>query len=66
MESALEQKSLKSQMKQANRLKARFVLIVGEEELAAQKVILREMDKSTQEEVASNKIVKYVESKWEE
>lgn len=46
-----EGKSLKSQMRRAGRLQARFVLILGEEELARQIGQLRDMDAGTQEEV---------------
>jgi histidyl-tRNA synthetase len=43
-------RSLKAQMKQAGRIKARFVLIVGEQELERQEAVLRNMD--TQEQTA--------------
>jgi len=41
-------RSLKSQMKHANRLGARFAVIVGEEELARGQVVLRDLDHSEQ------------------
>lgn len=47
-----EGKSLKSQLRRADKLRARYVLILGEDELARQVVPLRDMDNSTQEEVA--------------
>jgi histidyl-tRNA synthetase len=47
-----EGKSLKSQLRRADKLRARFVLILGEDELARQLAPLRDMDASTQEEVA--------------
>ncbi len=50
-------KSLKAQMKQANRLDARQVLIVGESELASGAVVLRDMDTKTQREIPLNSIV---------
>jgi histidyl-tRNA synthetase len=43
-------RSLKAQMKQAGRLKARFVLIVGEQELDKQEAMLRNMDTQQQSE----------------
>jgi len=46
----MENRSLKSQMKRANRLEAKFVLIVGEDELEKNEVILRDM--TTKEQVA--------------
>jgi len=47
----LEGKSLKSQMKQADRAKARFVLILGEEELAKGEAVLRDMISKEQQQV---------------
>lgn len=47
----LEGKSLKSQMKQADRAKARHVLILGEEELAAGRAALRDMSSKEQRQV---------------
>jgi histidyl-tRNA synthetase len=43
-------RSLKAQMKQAGRLKARFVLIVGEQELEKQEAVLRNMNTQQQSE----------------
>lgn len=45
----LEGKSLKSQMKQADRAKARFALILGEEELAKGEAVLRNMTSKGQQ-----------------
>jgi histidyl-tRNA synthetase len=47
-----EGKSLKSQLRRADKLRARFVLILGEDELARGSAVLRDMDAGTQEEVA--------------
>ena len=46
-----ENKSLKSQMKRANRLDAGRVLIVGESELASGSVVLRDMADKTQRDL---------------
>ena len=46
-----EAKSLKAQMRRADRLKATHVLILGEDELAKGIAILRNMDASSQEEI---------------
>jgi histidyl-tRNA synthetase len=46
-----EGKSLKSQMRRADKLKARYVLIVGKDELTKGKAVLRDMEKKSQEEV---------------
>ena len=45
-----EGKSLKSQMRRADKFNSRFTLIVGEEELAKGLVILKDMDRGEQEE----------------
>jgi histidyl-tRNA synthetase len=47
-----EGRSLKSQMKQANKASARYVLIVGEDELQAGKGVLRNMETQEQEEIS--------------
>lgn len=57
VEGSLSSKSLKSQLRLANRLGARYVLILGEEELAKKKVLLKEMATGKQEEISLNKIV---------
>jgi len=45
-------KSLKSQMKQAGRLAARYALILGDEELASGQAVLRNMGAGTQDSLA--------------
>ncbi|MDH3444946.1 MAG: histidine--tRNA ligase [Deltaproteobacteria bacterium] len=47
-----EGRSLKSQMRRADKLKARSVLIVGDDELQKGKVILRDMASKQQEEIS--------------
>jgi histidyl-tRNA synthetase len=47
-----EGKSLKSQMRKADKMKSPFVLILGEEELKKKQVILRNMATKAQEEIA--------------
>ncbi len=47
-----ERKSLKSQMRRADKLKARYTLILGEEELKRGRAILRNMETKSQEEIA--------------
>src|SRR5512136_969683 len=46
-----EGKSLKSQMRRADKLKARYTLILGEEELRRGKAVLRNMGTKSQEEI---------------
>jgi histidyl-tRNA synthetase len=50
-------KSLKAQMRKAEKSGAKFVVIVGEEEFKNGKVILRDMEKSSQEEMSLSEIV---------
>ena len=52
-----EGRSLKSQLRRADRLRARHVVIVGENELAAGKVQLRDMTEKTQREVATADLI---------
>ena len=52
-----EGRSLKSQLRRADRLRARHVVIVGENELAAGKVQLRDMTEKTQREVAAADLI---------
>ncbi len=47
----LQARSMKAQMKEADREAARFVLLVGDDELASGSVTLRDMDASTEETV---------------
>jgi histidyl-tRNA synthetase len=57
VETEYSTKGLKAQMKRAGRLGARWVLMIGDDELASGKGILRDMEKKVQEEVALNDIV---------
>jgi histidyl-tRNA synthetase len=47
-------RGLKAQMKQADRLRARMVVIIGEEELASGEVTLRDLDASEQWKVSAD------------
>ena len=49
-------RSMKAQMKQANRVQARYVLIFGEDEAARGQVVLRNMATSEQQEIAIDAI----------
>ena len=50
-------RSLKAQMREANRQQARFVLLLGDEELDKQRFSLKLMDKSEQTEVAFDEVI---------
>ena len=58
-----ERKSLKSQMRRADKLKARYALILGEEELKKGKVVLRNMENKSQEEIPIDGIVNVLKEK---
>jgi histidyl-tRNA synthetase len=52
-----EGRSLKSQMKQANKVNARFVLIIGENELEQGQAVLRNMETQEQQDIALNSLL---------
>jgi histidyl-tRNA synthetase len=58
-----EDRSLKALLKQANQMGARFSLIMGENELASRRPILRDMIHSLQEEVALESIAEVLEAR---
>ena len=58
-----EGKSLKSQMRRADKLKARYVLILGEDELKRGKVVLRNMGTKSQEEIPIKDLLITLKSK---
>jgi histidyl-tRNA synthetase len=58
-----EEKSLKSQMRRADKLKARYVLILGEEELKKGRVVLRNMKDKSQEEIPMANLSETLKSK---
>ena len=53
-------RSLKAQLKQANRQQARFVAIIGEDEAAGGNVMLKDMVAGTQELVAASEAVEII------
>jgi histidyl-tRNA synthetase len=59
-----EEKSLKAQMRRADKLGATQVLILGEDELARGVAILRNMDASSQEDIPLKKIVEQLVSRF--
>src|SRR5439155_23695 len=58
-----EARGLKSQMKKADKLGARYVAIMGEDELADDVWTVRDMTASTQERVSDVKLAEYIEEK---
>lgn len=55
-----EGRSLKAQMRRANKFGARYVLILGEDELRRGKVIIRDMEEKSQHEVPLTTVVEQV------
>jgi histidyl-tRNA synthetase len=53
---ARDRRSMKSQMREANRQDARFVLIIGEEELANNQVVVRPLDGGEQSTLARSDV----------
>ncbi|NLY79257.1 MAG: histidine--tRNA ligase, partial [Lysinibacillus sp.] len=53
-------RKLKAQMKSADRLQAKFVIIIGEEELEEGIVVVKQMETGTQEKIAIHEIVNYL------
>jgi histidyl-tRNA synthetase len=58
-----EGRGLKSQMKKADKLRARFVAIRGEDELARDVWIIRDMAGSSQEEVKAGDAARHLQEK---
>jgi histidyl-tRNA synthetase len=54
-------RSLKAQMKSANRANARYVMIIGQEEIEKGRYTLRDMDNQTQNELDLPEIMKIIE-----
>jgi len=56
-------KTLKAQMRKAEKLGAKFVIILGEEEFKSQKVVLKDMEKRSQEEIPLDKLIAELSSR---
>ena len=57
------QRKMKAQMKAADRLQAKFVLILGENELQQQAAAVKEMATGEQQTVAFSELVTYLQGK---
>ncbi len=53
------QRSLKAQMKDANRLKVKYSIIIGDEELSKKQVSIKNMDTGNQETLSIDQVVEY-------
>jgi histidyl-tRNA synthetase len=62
-EMGYDEKSLRSQLRRANKLGAAFALMLGERELATGTVAIKEMQGGEQEEVALDTVIHYLQDK---
>lgn len=58
-----ENKKMKGQLKSADRLQAKFVVIIGDEELEKESVIVKNMETGEQKEVEFQKLISYLQEK---
>lgn len=57
------ERSLKAQMREANKLACRYVIIVGEEEMKSRTAVVKEMTRGTQENVGFENLLSYFDSR---
>ena len=60
---AFGERSLKSQLREANRLDARLVIIIAEHELAANALTIKDLRDGTQEEIPSAQLIEHLAAK---
>ncbi|MGQ9818502.1 MAG: histidine--tRNA ligase [Candidatus Kapaibacteriales bacterium] len=60
----LNNRSLKAQLREANKNSVKFVLILGQLELSKKEVILRNMENSTQEKIPLDSIIDYLRNNF--
>ena len=60
--SAPLRRSMKAQMRDANKLRARYVLILGESELKDNTILFKNLESGKQESIKQEKIVKYFDN----
>ena len=53
------QRSMKSQMKDANRLDAKYVILIGENEINNQSIIIKDMKSGEQNEVPADQFLTF-------
>ncbi|QWQ39567.1 histidine--tRNA ligase [Gemella sp. zg-570] len=56
-------KKMKAQLKLADRYKASFTIIIGEQELEEKELVVKDMANFTQDRVAINEVIKYLEER---
>jgi len=55
-------RSMKAQMREANKLGAQYAIIIGEDELKDKSVIIKDLSTSNQEKITLNSVQKYMKS----
>ena len=55
-------RSLKSQMRHANKINAKFVIILGSDTIKNKTAMIKNMETKEQESISFNKIISYFES----
>ncbi|RMF85321.1 MAG: histidine--tRNA ligase [Nitrospinota bacterium] len=63
IEMEYEPKSLKSQLRRANKLGVRYTLILGEDELSSGKIVIKEMQGEGQERIDLSQVVPFLQQK---
>ena len=59
----VQDRSMKAQMREANRLGTRFVMILGESELASQTIVVKNMEDSSQETIPMSEVTSYLSAR---
>jgi len=59
----LEEKSMKAQMRAANRISAKFAVIRGDSEIESGTFVCKDMVNSTQDEVKESEIIEYIKNR---
>ncbi len=62
-ETDFQNRSVKAQMREANRLEARFVILMGDNELERGVLTIKDMQQSSQEEIAAADVPGYLQQK---
>jgi histidyl-tRNA synthetase len=62
-EMGYDEKSLRSQLRRANKLGAAFTVMLGERELAMGKVALKDMQGGAQEEISLAEVISYLQAR---
>ena len=59
-------RSLKAQMKYANKINASFVTVIGEDEINNNKIKVKNMENGSEEEIQLNQLLEYMKNKHQE